>query len=77
MTNFNVKCPYFVKLSKVKYRGGEGKGGEGFFRRSRRRRHLPKIRTFKEFGHICFWTDRQTDIVVLREVTLPKICGFP
>ena len=42
-------------------------------RRSKRRQHLPKIRTFKKFGQIFFWkvfgTDRQTDIVVHREVT--------
>ena len=42
-----------------------GRVGVGFLRRSKRRRHLPKIRPF-------FWTDRQTDIVVYREVTLPK-----
>ena len=34
--------------------------------RSKRRRHLPNIKTF--FGQ----TDRQTDIVVHREGTLPK-----
>ena len=56
-------------------------GGEG------RRRHLPKGRTFKKFGKIFLdnptdrqtvrptdrQTDGQTDIVVHREVTLPKI----
>ena len=28
-------------------RGGERSGGEGVLRRSKRRRYLPKIRTFK------------------------------
>ena len=51
-------CPYLMKG-----RGEAGRGGEGFLRR----RHLPKILTF-------LWKDRQTDIVVHREVTLPKIC---
>ena len=47
-------------------------------RRSTRRRHLPKIRTFKKIKNWIDrdWTDSQTDrqkdIVVHREVTLPK-----
>ena len=53
------------------YKGGEGRGrewrggmrrggvGEGFLRRSKRRRHLPKIRTFKKFGQFFF--KRPTD----------------
>ena len=45
-------------------------GGEGFLRRSkRRRRHLPKIKILKKNRTIFF---RQTDIVVHWEVTLPK-----
>ena len=40
--------------------GGIGKGREVYLRRSKRRRHLPKIRAFKKFGQIIFWTDRQT-----------------
>ena len=47
-----------------------GRGGEVL--RRRRRWHLPKVRTFKKFGQI-FFGQRQTDIVVHREVTLPKI----
>ena len=35
-------CEHVVNIS--------GRGGEGFLRRSKRRRHLPKIRTFKKFG---------------------------
>ena len=34
------------------------RGGE-FLRRSKRRQHLPKIRTFQKFGQ--FFLDRQTD----------------
>ena len=47
---------------------GEGAG------RSKRRRHLPKIRTIF-LGHSnrqADRQDRQTDIVVHREVTFPK-----
>ena len=36
-----------------------GEGREGFLRRRKRRRHFPKILTFKKCGHI-FWTDRET-----------------
>ena len=54
-----------------------GGGGEGFLRRRKRRRHLPKVRTFKKFGNVFFGqidqqTDRQTDIVAHREVTFKK-----
>ena len=53
-----MKCNYDMS-------GGEGKGGGGevYLRRSKRRRHLPKIWTLKKFGQF-FWdrpTDRQTD----------------
>ena len=41
--------------------GGEERVGEVFLRRRKRRRHLPKIWTFKKFGQIFFWTDRPTD----------------
>ena len=47
-------------------------GGEVFVRTSKRRRHLPKIRTFKKIGNFLWTdrqTDRQTDIVVHREVS--------
>ena len=40
--------------------GREGILGEGFSKRSKRRRHLPKFQTFKKFEQIFFWTDRQT-----------------
>ena len=47
--------------------------GRVFLTRSKRR-NLPKIRAFKKFGQFFLvrQTDRQTDIVVHREVTLPK-----
>ena len=51
-------------------KGGERRGGEVFLRRSKRRRRLPKIRTFKKFGIFFGQTDRQT--VVHRKVTLSK-----
>ena len=34
---------------------------EGCLRRSKRRRHLPKIRTFKNSENFCWQTDRHTD----------------
>ena len=63
--------------------GGRGKKllpireGEGILRRSKRRRHLQKIRRFQNldkffFGQTDRPTDRQTDIVVHRKVTIPK-----
>ena len=41
-------------------KGGEGRGWEGFLRRSKRIRHLPKTRTFNKFGKIYGQADRQT-----------------
>ena len=50
----------------VIHRGGEGRGGEGLLRRSISR-HLKNSDNFLDIQ-----TDRQTDIVVHREVALPK-----
>ena len=41
-------------------------------RKSKRKRHLPKIRIFKNSGFFFGQTNQQKDIVVHREVTLPK-----
>ena len=43
---------------------------DGFSRRNKGRLHLPKFRTLKKFNQ--FFLDRQTEIVVNREVTLPN-----
>ena len=46
-------CPYIINWKR---------GGEGFSRRSKRRRHLPRIQTFTKFVQIFFGqTDRPTD----------------
>ena len=37
------------------------RGGEGILRRSKRRRHLPKMRTFQNSDFFWGGTDRQTD----------------
>ena len=51
---------------------GEGRGGEVLLRRSKRRRHLPKIRTFKKFRFFFGQTDRQTEIVVIGKLHFQK-----
>ena len=40
------------------------------------KKHLPKIRTFKIRTNFFGQPDRQTDIVVHREVTLPNTSKF-
>ena len=53
---------FFITLLYTMFVRKEKRGGEGFLRLSLRRRHLPKIRTFKKFGNFSFGqTDRQTD----------------
>ena len=66
--NMSWTCREHVMNMLGERRGGEGRGKclSTCLRRFKRRRHLPEIRT-------VFWTDRQTDIVVHREVTLPKM----
>ena len=56
----NIPGEKTVSLRGRLYMRGKSLGGEGFLRIGKKRRHVPKIRTFEKLGQI--FLDRQTAI---------------
>ena len=76
--HYNIQTVFYKTLLKIHLSyESDGWGGEVFLIRSKRRRHLLKIRIFKSLDNFIFWTDRQTDRqaenVVHREVAFPNM----